>query len=436
MGQISSACENCFNAKDDPVAKKHIAQRDTRDTQEGKPETEADVVPVKNAPETVRNYQTYNSFNPATIQSMGRSRSRTGGNLSELKKKKHEDPADNGKVSITDFTLIKVLGKGSFGKVYFVQKNANKKFYAIKTLKKHRVVASRQADMAMNEKNILQNASHPFVVKLHYAFQDPKTLYFVMDFCAGGELYSHLQRNGPLNQEMTLFYAAEVVMGLRYLHEKLDIIYRDLKPENILVDAKGHLKLADFGLSTTTKQGMSVCGTPEYLAPEILLEQGYGKMVDWWSLGILIFEMATGYRPFSNKNRDKLFEDIKETAPMIPNHFSKNMKDLITKLLEKDPTKRLGYNGADEIQKHPAFQNIKWDEDTMIKKTPPFIPLLTKPNDLRYFDKTFLKETPAETPQPNSKVFDNPDYGFSDFSYIPKDLGTVGLMEEAKRLKI
>ena len=261
----------------------------------------------------------------------------------------------NNKLTIEDFTIIKVVGKGSYGKVLLVKKNNEETIYAMKIMKKISMVKKNQVDHIKTERRILELIDHPFINKLKYAFQTEQKLYLVTDYCPGGELFFHIQRVERFNEEAAKFYAGQIILAVEHLH-KNNIIYRDLKPENVLIDRKGFIKITDFGLSkeniVDNKSAKSFCGTPEYLAPEIILNKGHGKPVDWWSLGNLIYEMLTGIPPFYCKDNNLLFDAIINNEPEYPEYLSNEVIDLIQKLLIKNPDKRLGSNGADEIKNH------------------------------------------------------------------------------------
>merc|ERR1719476_448712 len=227
-------------------------------------------------------------------------------------------------------------------------------------LRKEHVVKRNQVEHTKTERSVLEAVSHPFIVTLHYAFQTPKKLYFVLEFCPGGELFFHLSRAGRFSEGRCRFYASEILLAIEYLH-CLDIIYRDLKPENILLDEDGHVKLTDFGLS---KEGIrdnysakSMCGTPEYLAPEILNKVGHGKAVDWYSLGALVYEMLTGLPPYYTKDRTKLFERIRAGDLSYPAYVSPAAKGMLESLLQPDPSRRLGSGpgDGDEVKAHDFF---------------------------------------------------------------------------------
>jgi len=338
-------------------------------------------------------------------------------------------------LSVEDFIWVKVIGRGSFGKVYLVQKKSNKKYYALKTLKKEDILSRELVGNAFTEKNVLQNAFHPFVVKLRYSFQTESTLYLVMDYLPGGELFYHLKKKGRFDEDTAKFYAAEVLLAIEYIHDKLDIMYRDLKPENILLDSNGHIKVTDFGLATSTKKAFSFSGTPEYFAPEILAEKGYDKTVDWWSLGCLLYEMLAGQPPFKYKTKTQLFNDILNNKPMMPSYFSKDAHDLLTGLMTKSPETRLGNKGTEEIKQHPFFKGVIWEDILSKKRTPPIIPTLTKPDDVRNFDKTFVNEPVRETPPiQNTKLAADPRNNFTGFSYFQNEILNQSLDESKQGL--
>jgi len=299
---------------------------------------------------------------------------------------------------------MKVVGKGSYGKVMLVKHKHSNMVYAMKMLRKDNVVKRNQVEHTKTERNVLEAVSHPFIVTLHYAFQTPKKLYFILEYCPGGELFFHLSRAGRFSEGRCRFYASEILLAIEYLH-RLNIIYRDLKPENILLDADGHVKLTDFGLS---KEGIqdnfsakSMCGTPEYLAPEILNKSGHGKAVDWYSLGAIMYEMLTGLPPFYTRDREKLFERIRRGELAYPSYITPVTKSLLQHLLQGDPTQRLGCsNDGDEVKAHPFFSGIEWVAIQQRRVTPPFKPQVTQGSgDVKYFEKEFV-----DLPVVNSEV--------------------------------
>lgn len=321
---------------------------------------------------------------------------------------------------LDDFVLVKVLGKGSYGKVMLVNHKENPdQVYAMKMLRKEHVVKRNQVEHTKAERNVLEAVSHPFIVTLHYAFQTPKKLYFVLEYCSGGELFYHLSRAGRFPEARATFYICEILLALHYLHG-LNIIYRDLKPENVMLSGRGHVKITDFGLS---KEGIednfsakTMCGTPEYLAPEILDKKGHGKAVDWYSLGALLFEMLTGLPPYYTKDRAKLFERIRKARLEYPSHVSELGRSLCEALLAKDPANRLGSGDSDgqEVKSHSFFATVDWAQYSALEVEPPFVPNV-KEGEVKYFEKEFVN-----MPVVNSEVGDVPgkdDKQFEGFTY-------------------
>ena len=269
-----------------------------------------------------------------------------------------------GKYSLTDFSIMRTLGTGSFGRVHLVRSVHNGRYYAIKVLKKHQVVKMKQVEHTNDERRMLKLVEHPFLIRMWGTFQDSKNLFMVMDYIEGGELFSLLRKSQRFPNPVAKFYAAEVTLALEYLHSH-DIIYRDLKPENILLDRNGHIKITDFGfakeVSTVT---WTLCGTPDYIAPEVITTKPYNKSVDWWSLGVLIFEMLAGYTPFYDSTPMKTYEKILAGKIHYPSFFQPDVIDLLTKLITADLTRRLGnlINGPADIRNHPWFLEVVWEK--------------------------------------------------------------------------
>lgn len=300
-------------------------------------------------------------------------------------------------VVLDDFTLLKVLGRGAFGKVMLVEKKDTGEWFAMKSIRKEDIIQKDQLEHTRTEKMILEHVNHPYLVNLMYAFQTPSKLFFVMQFCKGGELFQHLRMSRKFEEKRAKFYTAQLTLALGHLHSK-DIVYRDLKLENILMDENGNVCLTDFGMAKILKRNelaMTFCGTPEYLSPEIILNQGCDKSADWWSLGILTYEMMYGLPPFYNKNQTIMFKLIKEGELRFPEkpEVSKEAKDLITKLLVRDKNQRLGAkNDAQEIMVHPWFKDINW-EMLLKKQIPaPFKPKVGGEAWVDNFDKDFTSE--------------------------------------------
>ncbi len=296
-------------------------------------------------------------------------------------------------ISMNDFQPLKLVGKGSFGKVILVKYFENNKIYAMKILKKEEIIKRKQINHTKTERLILEKLNHPFIAKLKFAFQDEKKLYLVTEFMQGGELYFHLKRNSYFKEKAVKFYTSQILLAIEYLHNN-GYIYRDLKPENILIDKDGNVKLTDFGLSKMVLNDKSttdtICGTPEYLAPEIFRQQSYTKCVDWFSFGILLYEMICGNFPFKLKNR-KIEENTYDTKIEYPEKMSMEARDTIGKLLQIDPEKRLGYNSSEEIKKSAFFKDMDFDKVYNKEYKPPFKPKLNGDLDLKYFDINFTE---------------------------------------------
>lgn len=292
-------------------------------------------------------------------------------------------------LTLADVELMETLGTGTFGRVRLCRSRRNQKFYALKILKKFEVVRLKQVEHIMSEKAILSQINHPFIVCLGGAFQDANCLYMLLEYVIGGELFSHLRKAGRFSNETTRFYAAQIVLALQHLHS-LDIVYRDLKPENLLLDEAGYMKITDFGFAKKVEdRTWTLCGTPEYLAPEIIQSKGHGKAVDWWALGILIYEMLAGYPPFYDENPFGIYQKILGGKIEYPRHFDPHAKDLIKKLLQPDRSKRVGNlkNGADDVKKHKWFKGLDWDALIRKHTAAPIVPEVHSPGDTRNFDK-------------------------------------------------
>ena len=301
------------------------------------------------------------------------------------------------KVSLNDFKILKVLGRGTFGKVCLVQYKSTKKYYAMKIMKKNIILEHDQVSHTLLEKQILQNLNYQFLVGMVFCFQTQERIYFVMNFIRGGELFNHLHKCKYFPEEETKFYGAIIGLALEYLHTH-GIVYRDIKPDNILIDEDGYLKLADFGMAKMLKdqeKAFSLCGTPEYFAPEIITREGHNKSADWWSYGILLYEMLYGIPPFYSKNTEKMFELITKAEIKYPKKIqvSENAKDLISKLLIKDQDLRLGADGGFEtIKKHPFFKGFDFKALEEKKIEAPYIPTLRGSIDVTNFDSKFTSE--------------------------------------------
>ncbi|MXQ81937.1 hypothetical protein E5288_WYG004852 [Bos mutus] len=305
--------------------------------------------------------------------------------------------------TMNDFDYLKLLGKGTFGKVILVREKASGKYYAMKILKKEVIIAKDEVAHTLTESRVLKNTRHPFLTSLKYSFQTKDRLCFVMEYVNGGELFFHLSRERVFSEDRTRFYGAEIVSALDYLHSG-KIVYRDLKLENLMLDKDGHIKITDFGLCkegiTDAATMKTFCGTPEYLAPEVLEDNDYGRAVDWWGLGVVMYEMMCGRLPFYNQDHEKLFELILMEDIKFPRTLSSDAKSLLSGLLIKDPNKRLGGgpDDAKEIMRHSFFSGVNWQDVYDKKLVPPFKPQVTSETDTRYFDEEFTAQTITITP--------------------------------------
>ncbi|KAH0832052.1 kinase-like domain-containing protein [Lanmaoa asiatica] len=391
-------------------------------------------------------------------------------------------PSSGQSLTIDDFELTTVIGKGSFGKVdpcyrssirfmsnlsprtqvMQVRKRDTMRIYALKTIRKAHIVDRKEITHTLAERLVLARVNNPFIVPLKFSFQSEQKLYLVLAFVNGGELFHHLQREQRFNEERSRFYSAELLLALEHLHE-LDVVYRDLKPENILLDYTGHIALCDFGLcklnmkdSDTTN---TFCGTPEYLAPEILNGQGYNKVIDWWTLGVLLYEMLSGLPPFYDGaqmvllaqielNRsstrvevtDKMYQKILTDPLVFGPEIGSEARSILTSLLNRDPTRRLGVNGAEEIKKHHFFEkHIDFKKLLQKKIQPPFKPSVSSPvvssfttaaercrgtdnlffaiQDVSNFDTVFTTEAPIDSYVDGSRLSSTVQAQFAGFSY-------------------
>lgn len=307
----------------------------------------------------------------------------------------------NRRIGPTDFDVIRLIGKGTFGQVYQVRKKDSGRIYAMKILSKKVIVQKKEIAHTIGERDILVRtalADSQFIVGLKFSFQTSTDLYLVTDFMSGGELFWHLQKEGRFDEHRAKFYIAELIIALKHLHDS-DIVYRDLKPENILLDANGHVALCDFGLSKANLSSNGTtntfCGTTEYLAPEVLLDdKGYTKMVDFWSLGVLVFEMCCGWSPFYAEDTQQMYKNIAFGKVRFPKDaLSSDGRNFVKGLLNRNPRHRLGANGdARELQEHPFFADIDWDLMAAKKLQPPFKPQLTGGEaDASNFDPEFTQ---------------------------------------------
>jgi serine/threonine protein kinase len=296
------------------------------------------------------------------------------------------------KVTIADFTLIRVLGRGAYGKVTLVRFNRTGQLFAMKSLSKRQLVQYDLIGRTKAERDVLMKASHPFIVSARWSFQTDAKVFLIMDYVAGGELFGRLRVERKFTEERTRVYTAQLVLAIDYLH-CIEVIHRDLKPENILVDDAGYLRITDFGLvkvkMTADATTQTFCGTPEYIAPELIENKPYNHMCDWWSLGILVFEMLSGVPPFYDKNMNKLYRMIVRDEMKFPAGFSPTATALIRALCTKNPHERLGSNGTDEIKSHPFFDGIPWDDILEKNLKMEWVPAITHETDTSLFDAEY-----------------------------------------------
>jgi serine/threonine protein kinase len=303
-------------------------------------------------------------------------------------------------IALGDFELGVTLGTGSFGRVRFVTHKSTGSFWALKMLKKAEVIRLQQVEHMISEKTILSSLDHPFIVRLAGTFQDVKFLYMVLEYIVGGEFFTHLRKTGRFDHTASKFYATQISLVFEYMHAS-DFIYRDLKPENLLLDKLGFLKITDFGFAKRVAfKTYTLCGTPEYIAPEVLLNKGHGKGVDWWTLGILLYEMMAGQPPFVDDDPMGIYQQILAGKVTFPRHFDRNAKSLIKKLLVADLTKRYGClkGGAEDVKKHKWFQGFDWEALVKREMTAPVVPQVANDSDTSNFDP--YPDSLEEAPMP------------------------------------
>ncbi|KPU77441.1 uncharacterized protein Dana_GF19394, isoform C [Drosophila ananassae] len=322
-----------------------------------------------------------------------------------------------------DFHFLAVLGKGSFGKVLLAELRDTTYYYAIKCLKKDVVLEDDDVDSTLIERKVLAlGTKHPYLCHLFCTFQTESHLFFVMEYLNGGDLMFHIQESGRFSEERARFYGAEIISGLKFLHKK-GIIYRDLKLDNVLLDYEGHVRIADFGMCKLQiyldKTADSFCGTPDYMAPEIIKGEKYNQNVDWWSFGVLLYEMLIGQSPFSGCDEDELFWSICNEIPWFPVYISAEATGILKGLLEKDYTKRIGsqYSTAGDIADHIFFRPIDWGLLEKRQIEPPFKPQVKHPLDTQYFDRVFTRERVRLTPIDKEILASMDQKQFHGFTY-------------------
>ncbi|XP_048792471.1 ribosomal protein S6 kinase alpha-2 isoform X1 [Tympanuchus pallidicinctus] len=345
------------------------------------------------------------------------------------------------KADPSQFELLKVLGQGSYGKVFLVRKIKGSdagQLYAMKVLKKATLKVRDRVRSKM-ERDILAEVNHPFIVKLHYAFQTEGKLYLILDFLRGGDLFTRLSKEVMFTEEDVKFYLAELALALDHLHG-LGIIYRDLKPENILLDEEGHIKITDFGLSKEAidhdKRAYSFCGTIEYMAPEVVNRRGHTQSADWWSFGVLMFEMLTGSLPFQGKDRKETMALILKAKLGMPQFLSIEAQSLLRALFKRNPANRLGagFDGVEEIKRHPFFITIDWNKLYRKEIKPPFKPAVGRPEDTFHFDPEFTSRTPTDSPGVPPSA--NAHHLFRGFSFVASNLVQEPAQQDVHKITV
>jgi serine/threonine protein kinase len=318
-----------------------------------------------------------------------------------------------------------VIGRGTYGTVQLVRNINDQQLYAMKSMTKHLLAQSDQIGQARDERDALLAVAHPFLVSAHFTFQSDTKVFLVLDYVPGGELFLRLRQEKSFSESRARLYAAEILLGLGHLHSR-GMIYRDLKPENVLVDAEGHIRLTDFGLvkmhmDSSHSTATTFCGVPEYIAPEMLTQKPYTRAVDWWSFGILLYEMIEGVPPFYDENTNRMYHEILNA----PVRFSKGKmseaaQDVILKLLEKDPARRLGGGEGDceEIKAHPFFGGLDWDQ-VMGRQIPPeWKPVITADDDTSNFDPLLEGDDQEPDGEADPSVGAGVQYAFRKFTSV------------------
>ncbi|KAF8397944.1 hypothetical protein HHK36_016870 [Tetracentron sinense] len=325
-------------------------------------------------------------------------------------------------VGLDNFEVMKVVGQGGFGKVFQVRKRDTSEIYAMKVMPKDKIIEKNQWEFMKSERDILTKVNHPFIVQLRYSFQTKYRLYLVLDFVNGGDLFFQLHHQGLFREDLARIYTAEIVSAVSYLHAN-GIMHRDLKPNNIILDADGHAMLTDFGLAKQFKddtRSKTMCGTGEYMSPEVVLGNGYDKATDWWSVGIMLFEMLTGYLPFIGSNQQKIQHKIINEKAKLPAFLTREAHSLLKGLLQKEASKRLGGgpSGSEEIKRHEWFRPINWKKLEAREIKPSFCPQVTGKQCIANFEGCLtnmpLLDSPAGSPKANDRLF-------KGFTYVHPD---------------
>ncbi|XP_071732720.1 serine/threonine-protein kinase AtPK2/AtPK19-like [Rutidosis leptorrhynchoides] len=327
---------------------------------------------------------------------------------------------NNSSVGLDDFEVLKVVGQGAFAKVFQVRKHGSSEIFAMKVMRKDRIFEKDHAEYMKAERDILTKVDHPFIVQLKYSFQTKHRLFLVLDFINGGHLFFQLYRQGLFREDLARFYTAEIVSAVSHLHAN-GIMHRDLKPENILLDAEGHVMLTDFGVAKEfdeSTRSNSMCGTLEYMSPEIVHGRGHDKAADWWSVGILMYEMLTGKPPFRGGNRQKIQQQIVKDKIKLPAFLSSEAHSLLKGLLQKESSRRLGSGsgGSNEIKSHSWFKSINWKKLEGREIKPSFVPQVAGKQCIANFEECWTNLPPVlDSPAASPKYNDNP---FKGFTYV------------------
>lgn len=344
-----------------------------------------------------------------------------------------------GKPVIQDFDYLRVLGKGSYGKVVLVRHRQSGKLYAQKQLQKaSMVVNAGNYERTLTERTILKKVRHPNIVKLYYALQDFDKVYLILEYLQGGELFHHLREERILSEKVACYYIAEMSLALHHLHTNAGVIYRDLKPENCMLNDKGHLVLTDFGLSKESLESRSLWGTAEYVAPEVIHGDSYDTQCDWWSLGAVTFDILTGAPPFTGPSNQRIMDKILKKKVNYPYYLSQDAKSFLQRLLNKNPAKRINVDKEfDKFKTHRFFRYINWDDliaQNDDKLPPPIVPVISDPQLAENFDDEFtdMKITPPSSPIRQSmwQTIDESRSG-STSSYIPISRQDSGDLKES-----
>jgi serine/threonine protein kinase len=273
------------------------------------------------------------------------------------------------KATLEDFDIGRLLGRGAFGKVHLAVRKGSGEKYAMKTLNKHMLVQAKQVSGALTEKEVLRQRGHPFIVRLYHSFQDANSLHMILDYCPGGDLYDRIEEEGSVSLERARLYGAEITLGLGHLHDELKVIYRDIKPENVLIDARGHAMLTDFGLAVRAASRKAFCGSTEYIAPEVARLRSerdgeHDKAVDWWGLGVLLYELLVGSTPFCHDSHDEVLRRVLEAPITMPEGMDEGVSSLILQLMQREPTERLGSGdrGTTSVMAHPFWSPLSFSE--------------------------------------------------------------------------